>query len=194
VIGLRSQFGTSLFLAFVIVLVSSMAAAVAARRAGAAGRSGREAAARVLAAGAVLVTIVATALPRRFGIETDGDLVLQLGRGGLREWRNLFVDPLTLASIELVANILLYSAIGFTMTIAWYRKRRFVVIACVLLSVLVETAQYLVLGRVAAVDDVLLNMVGAVIGYLAAVMVFAVGDRSRRRLPSGRRLRGREAG
>jgi len=142
----------------------------------------------------VVATVVATALPRSLAIETDGDLVLQLGGGGLGEWRNLFNDPPSLASIEWAANILLYVAVGFTMVVAWFQQRRFVLPACLLLSVLIEIAQFLVLGRVGALDDVLLNMGGAVIGYLAAVFLFAVGDRRHTQHVRGRRLRSQVSG
>jgi len=171
VIGLRSQFGPSLVLVLVVTMLAVPAAVMAARRASATGGSPLRAAARVLAAGAVTATIVATALPRRLGIETDGDLVLRLGAGGLRSWRVLFDDPTSLASVELVSNVLLYGAVGFTMTLGWFGQRRFVLPTCLTLSVLIEAVQWGLLGRVAALDDVVLNGAGALIGYLVAVVV-----------------------
>ena len=174
-IGLRSQFGPSLVLVALIAAIALPFVWSAARRASATGGSLSGAAARVLAGAAVMATIVATALPRTFGLETDGDLVLGLGRGGLGEWRILFDDPTSLASIELLANVLLYVAVGFTATLGWFRQRRFVLPACLALSVLIEAAQYGLLGRVAALDDVVLNGAGALIGYLAAVAIVGSG-------------------
>lgn len=184
-IGLRSNFGPSLVLVVLLAGMASAAAIVAARRAVAKGRSPVVAAARALAVGAVAATVVSTALPRRWAIESDGDLVLDLGRGGLGDWRILFVEPASLASIQLVANILLYAAVAFTLTLGWYRYRRWVVPSCVLLSVLVEAVQFSMLGRVAALDDVVLNGAGAVTGYLVAMTLIRL-----RRWPateSGRR-------
>lgn len=167
-IGLRSNFGPSLALTAVTVVVALIAAAIVARRCHHAGLPWLDAAARVLAWGSVAAVIVATALPRRIGIETGGDLVLELGRAGLGDWRRFFDDPLSLQSIQLVANMLLYAAAGFTMVVGWYRLRYRVVPICLALSVMIETAQFLVLGRVAALDDVLLNVAGAALGYFAA--------------------------
>lgn len=186
-IGLRSQFGLSLFLVAIVVTTAVLAAAVAAARAPAGGGAKRTAAARVLAAGALTVTLVATALPQRLGIATDGDLVFRLGAGGLGNWRILFEDPTSLASVELVGNVLLYTAICFTLTLGWYAHRWLVLPVCVALSVLIETVQYLVLGRVAALDDVVLNGAGAAVGHLVAMAVMrsraiagegAAGDRA----------------
>ena len=174
-LGLRSQFGPSLILVAVVVTVAVVAAAIAARRAAAAGGSPLGAAARALAAGAVAATILATALPKRLAIETDGDLVLRLGQGGLGDWHILFDDPTSLASVELVANVGLYATVAFTMTLGWFRQRRFVLPVCLALSVLIEAAQYLVLGRVAALDDVLLNGAGAAVGYLGALALTRAG-------------------
>jgi hypothetical protein len=166
--GLRSNFGQSLALVAIVAAIAVVAALVAARRASAGGSSPLGPAARILAAGAVGAMIVSTALPRRLAIETDGDLVLELGRGGLGDWRVLFDDPNSLASVELIGNVLLYVPIGLTMTLGWFRQRRFVLPACIALSLLIEAAQYTVLGRVAALDDVLLNAAGAALGILIA--------------------------
>ena len=166
--GLRSNFGWSLALVALVASITVVAAIVAARRASAGGSSPIAPAARILAAGAVGATIVSTALPRGLAIETDGDLVLELGRGGLSDWRVLSDDPNSLASVELIGNVLLYVAIGLTITLGWFRQRRFVLPACLALSIVIEAAQYTVLGRVAALDDVLLNGAGAAIGILLA--------------------------
>ena len=75
--------------------------------------------------------------------------------------------------------MLLYAAAGFTMVAGWYRLRYGVVPICLALSVMIETSQFLVLGRVAALDDVLLNVVGAALGYLAAEVFTRLGFRVR---------------
>jgi hypothetical protein len=177
VVGLRSNFGLSLLLAAGTVVASALLAAVVAHRRRAAGRPWFAPVARVLAGGAVVVILVTTALPSRFAIESDGDLVLSLGRAGLGDWRQFFDDPVSLASIELVANVALYAPVAFTMVLGWYRLRSAVLPACLALSIGIEATQFLVLGRVGALDDVVLNVAGAGLGYGAAQLLIHFGSR-----------------
>jgi len=117
-IGLQSNFGPSLALAAVVALSTSLAALVVAWRRHAAGDPWQAPAARVFAIGAIIVVIAATALRRRFGIDTDGDLVLRLGRAGLADWRVAFRDPGSLPAIQLFSNVLLHAPVGFGLRVA----------------------------------------------------------------------------
>lgn len=168
VIGLRSQFALSIIVVLVVGIVAVAATSISVGRARSAGLPWIASAARIMAAASVVTTLAATAMPRRLAIEADGDLALQLGRGGLGDWSILFNDPTSLASIALLGNVLLYVPVAFTTVVGWYRWRRLVLPVCLALSIGIEMVQYLALGRVAALDDIVLNMTGAVIGYVAA--------------------------
>lgn len=169
-IGLRSNFGLSLTLVLVVVGLTAAGGLLAFRRASDT-TSRWTTLARILTIGAVAATLAATALPRRWAIETDGDLVLRPGRGGLGNWRVLFDEPNSLASIELVGNVALYAAIGFTAALGWSRRRPLVLLFGLLLSIAIEWIQFAWLGRVAALDDVVLNAAGLAAGWLIAVVL-----------------------
>jgi hypothetical protein len=168
--GLLSQFGFNLALAAAVVVLSGAAASIVAVRRRREGRPRWPAVARVLTAGAVPLILVTTALPNGWPIRwvPGGDLVLEPGTGGLRTWAtDLSEFPQTLASILLVANVALYVPLAFFAVIGWggrYRGR--ILLGCLVLSLTVELVQYAGLEGVAATDDVLLNMLGAVSGYL----------------------------
>jgi len=49
------------------------------------------------------------------------------------------------------------------------RRRHLEPIICLGLSVSIETIQFLALGRVAPLDDVVPNVSGALVGYVAAI-------------------------
>ncbi len=180
-IGLRSNFGLSLTLVLAIVAVTAAGGLLTLRWSSVATNRWM-ALARVLSMGAVAVTLAATALPRRWAIETDGDLVLRPGRGGLGDWPVLLSNPTSLASVELVGNVALYVAIGFTATLGWYRRRHVVLLLGLALSLAIESIQFAWLGRVAALDDVILNGAGLVAGWLIAIALA--------RLPIGRAFDG----
>lgn len=173
--GLFSQFDDSLVIAVSVVVVTLVAAAGIGFRTRQSGRSWRVPVARVLTVGSVAVAVVATALPRSgFRIERDGDLVMTPGRGGLGDLGQVAADPTSLAAVLLFANVLLYVPTAFMATLGWLHRHRRVLPGCLLLSIVVETGQYTVLGRVATVDDVILNTAGAVTGYVAALAVARV--------------------
>lgn len=175
-IGLRSNFGASLLGAAVAFAIAVVAAGVVARRRSAAGRPWLTEAARVLTVGAVVVVIVATALPRSLVVER-GDLVLELGRAGLADWRSAFANPGSLPSLQLFSNALLYVPVGFGLAVGWVHRRRLAIPLCAGLSVGIETLQYFVLDRVAALDDVVLNVSGAIVGWLAGLLFVRIADR-----------------
>lgn len=85
--------------------------------------------------------------------------------------------------MNLVGNVILFIPFGtvvalLTRTGAFLRVLTGTVLGFAL-SVSIETVQYL-LGRVADVDDVILNTAGAFLGALAAAVVLALGQPSRR--------------
>ena len=170
--GLVSNYALSLKLALVLALLSGGIALTVAGRSRAEGKRPTRPASRVLAIGSALVIAVATGLPydlpyRREGF---GDLVLTPGRGGLSEWRVILERPDSLAAVLLVFNVLLYIPLAFFGVLGW--KRPAVVLgACLSLSLLVEASQYFVTARTASLDDVLLNMGGAVVGAMLAGLV-----------------------
>lgn len=169
-LGFLSQFAAPFLTCLVLAVgVASTAIAVAARR-GDDGRRRLRLAARVLAVGAALVVVIATNAPDSWppSFSGDGDLVLSLGRGGLREWRVLLEEPDSLAAVLLVANVLLYVPLGFFARIGWQRTLP-VLLCAALLSALVEALQWQALGRVGSTDDFLLNFAGALVGLILAL-------------------------
>ena len=129
--------------------------------------------AQILMAGSVVVTVVATALPREPRLVGDGDLVLVPGRGGLGNLDQILADPTSLAGLLVLANIVLYLPIAFFAVLGYHAYRRLVLAGCLALSVMVEATQYLALGRVATIDDVILNMLGAALGFVLAYQLIA---------------------
>lgn len=80
-------------------------------------------------------------------------------RGNSLDWSSLSV-------VNLLGNLLLFLPIGFLLPAVYPRQRRFyrVFLLSFLGILVVEVLQYF-FGRVADVDDVLLNSIGIVIGY-----------------------------
>lgn len=177
--GLLSNFSLALKIAlFVGAAFTAVALAVAAgfRRAG---RPALKPASRVLAFGSAIVIAVATGMPQEFPFVRQGigDLELALGKGGLSDWRVILEDPNSLAAVLLVANVVLYMPLAFFATIGWPGRSGRVLLGCLFLSVVVEAAQLIVLGRVASLDDVLLNMGGAIVGLVIGLPVAGAARR-----------------
>jgi hypothetical protein len=168
---LVSHYAFSLKLAVYVAVVTSVVAAVFILRS----RDARHAirpVSRVLAVGWVLVIAVATGLPRDWPPDWGaGDLELIPGTGGLSKWRDVIHEPNTLDALLLVLNVFLYIPLAFFLMLAWPRRPGRVLAACVGLSLLVEIAQLVVLDGVTAVDDVFLNMAGAVTGVVLGLAV-----------------------
>jgi hypothetical protein len=171
--GLLSQFGVNLVAAALVTSLSVSLAVVLAVRRRRQRRPALPDAARVLAIGSVVLILVTTALPNEWPIRwvSDGDLILQPGMGGLRTWRaELARFPQTLASILLVANVVVYMPLTFFGVIGWGRRALGpLLLASLGISVFVEAMQYLGLGRVAATDDVIVNMLGGLFGVLLSL-------------------------
>lgn len=68
--------------------------------------------------------------------------------------------------LNLMANILLFVPIGFTLPLlrSTAIKLRQVIVAGIILSVTIEFAQFF-LGRRADIDDLILNVLGIIVGY-----------------------------
>lgn len=79
----------------------------------------------------------------------------------------------TLARAAVVANVLLFAPIGFFGQLLRRRCPLTIAAVALALSVAIEAVQFET-GRVADVDDVILNGVGALLGALAAAMVTAL--------------------
>lgn len=126
---------------------------------------------RVLAVGSAIVIFVATGLPRDWPLDWGGgDLKLRLGDGGLADWEHVIREPNSLAALLIVLNVALYIPLGFFAVLGWRRHVTGVLAACLFVSIGVEVAQLFVLSGIAATDDVLLNMAGAVAGVILGVM------------------------
>lgn len=135
----------------------------------------------MLALGSAIVVVIATALPRdwppRFA---PGDLALELGRGGLSDWRVLYEHPDSLSAVLLLANVLLYIPLAIFGVVGWPRHGFLVWAGCVALSLGVESAQLLFLDGVASTDDVILNVGGATVGAVSGAVLVARGRAKRR--------------
>jgi VanZ family protein len=176
--GLLSQFGDSVGAVLVVMSVSAVVAAVVAIRRARSGYKWLSPVARILTAGSALVVAAATATPFSSGFSPDGDLVLAPGGAGLGDLDQIVADPTSLAAILLLSNILLYVPLAFFAAISFHPRRHLALVVCLALSLAAETTQYLLLERVAATDDLILNMVGSLIGYALASMLFRRSSRA----------------
>lgn len=84
------------------------------------------------------------------------------------DFRDIAMNTFNHSFVNLVGNILLFMPLGFLYSLS--RKRKVAFLEIFLLSlgttVLIETLQYLFLtSRRADVDDIILNLVGGLIGY-----------------------------
>lgn len=79
-------------------------------------------------------------------------------------------DLLTMSSSQVIGNLLIFAVLGFLGPLRFRALASLPrVLACAgLASLLIETTQYLVLDRVASVDDVLLNTAGAGLAALVS--------------------------
>jgi len=174
--ALSSQFGHSLSLAIITAVVVLMTMALVARRVAGEGRPVHPDVFRVAALGWAVVIVVATALPQVWPprLSADGDLVLEVGRGGLGEWRAILDDPLSWTSFLLVANVAVYVPFGFLGVLGWPARAAQVVLAGTVISLLVEISHFTLTERVASTDDVILNATGVVLGAALAVAAVRV--------------------
>jgi hypothetical protein len=178
--GLWDTFGTPLRLATLAALLTLVAIAVAASR----GRRPMIAAGRAGLAGSILVVVLATALPRERPFVGPGERVLALGEGSLDGWRVILDAPGSLAAVVLIASVLLYIPVGFFGGLVHPDHPGWVMTGALALSVLVEAWQLWVIGGLASTDDVLLNLVGAAIGFGLALLLHRRLDDDRAHRPA----------
>ena len=96
---------------------------------------------------------------------------------GLPRW-------ITFDRIEFGANVVMFMPIGFFGALALARARWLILPAAVGASVVIETVQaYRMPERVGTPDDVIANSLGALLGYLLAVVVIAIIRSRMRRRP-----------
>lgn len=84
----------------------------------------------------------------------------------LRDLAQLAGAPLDVVVVQLVGNLLVFAAAGALLPLryAWFRSLPRVLLLGAVGSTVIETLQYVLgLGRVSAVDDVLVNAAGAVL-------------------------------
>jgi hypothetical protein len=170
------QYGLSIVFSAIIVLAFSCLGWLVARQCRQAGRPALVPTARTLALGALLLILAATALPYRLpppGFRGYVPVNLTLGRGGLTDWRAVFEDPVSTRALLFDGNVLLYFPFASFATIGWPHRRATILIGSFILCCLVELVQFEWLSRTAAIDDVVLNMVGAVAGVIVGSAVAA---------------------
>ena len=86
----------------------------------------------------------------------------------LRTVRSYFTRPIgTLFVINIIANVLMFSPLGFCLPLFWRRFQKWwkLLIIGTVFSMGIETAQLFV-GRSVDVDDVILNAAGVMLGYV----------------------------
>lgn len=115
----------------------------------------------------VVLVVVATGLPTHWSSGSGGaDLRLAPGHGGLGKAGLQLLRGSPGAAAQLfVLNGLVYVPLGAALAWRWPSRGRALVVPLVV-SIAVECTQYLMLDRVAATDDVVLNVGGAVVGWL----------------------------
>lgn len=81
--------------------------------------------------------------------------------------------------VNIVGNILAFSPFGFFLPLLNKSYRKFYVIAflSILFSLIIESSQFLLKVGVFDVDDILMNSVGGILGYLAFYISYAVCKR-----------------
>lgn len=131
---------------------------------------------------AALTVLVATALPQSWPpIVERGDLEPAPMGDTLGRLPEIVAAPGSLAATLLVLNAAIYVPVGWSTVLVLGRRRR-ALVAGTVLSILVEMIQFLVLGRVAATDDVIINAVGCFVGAVVALPIERTTALRRRKL------------
>jgi len=170
--GFLRYFGSNIVASGVIAGISAVVALVFAIDAHHKGRAVLRPTSRILAVGSAAAIVAATLLPLRWpGRFFTGDLELTPFHGTLAFWQqSLSRFPDTLPSVLLVVNLAIYVPLGVFVVLGWGTGLRSI-LACVLLSLTVETAQYAIVGGHAETDDIILNTLGALTGVFIAAVV-----------------------
>ena len=82
-------------------------------------------------------------------------------------------------------NVVIYVPFGFFAVLAWPERQGLVLVAALAISVFVETMQLAFLDRIAATDDVVLNVTGAALGWFAGLVALRLAGRGDRARESG---------
>ncbi len=181
------EYALSFALSVLVVIASAIVAWRVARRCARDGDPALVPTARVLAVGGLFLILATTAVPYIWPPpELQGfvGIKLSLGSAGLDDWLKLFTDPISKAALLFVGNVLLYVPVSLFGTVGWANRRAAVLLGCVLVSCLVELVQYQWLHRTAAVDDVVLNTAGAVLGSVTGWLTIRWDERRRRPWPT----------
>lgn len=95
---------------------------------------------------------------------------------------------ITFSLVESLANVLMFVPVGLLGSLAMRRHNYLVVVFAAAASGLIELVQLVVLpNRVASLQDVRANAIGALLGFLLAIPALRKRRRSRRRYRQGRR-------
>lgn len=180
--GLLSSFLPAIVLASTLLALGVLVTVVRTIRP----HEGRRPAARGLAIASLLTLLAAMLSPWSWPPEREGwgDLVLRPGDDSLGRLGVLHTDPTSLAAVLLVLNVALFVPFPCFSVLGWGRPRAVLFIAA-MVSISIEAAQFVALSRVAATDDVILNMLGALLGIGFGVLVS--GHRSASVLTNRRR-------
>jgi hypothetical protein len=177
VVGLRSNFLAAIVVVSVLVAIGVVVTLVMTRRSPARVRS----VARGLTVVSVVAVVAATVAPRSWPPERDGwgDLVLRPGGDSLGRLDVLLHDPASLAAWLIVLNVALFVPLACFGFLGWGSQGTVLLVA-IAVSVGIEILQLAAFARIASTDDVILNLVGAVVGIgLGRLIAPAVSARSR---------------
>ncbi|WP_273835845.1 VanZ family protein [Guptibacillus sedimenti] len=77
---------------------------------------------------------------------------------------------------NIIGNILLFMPLGFLMPLVSKKGKSFLIIGIIgfLTSTIIELLQYFVAHRIFDIDDILLNALGALVGYVAYHFVLII--------------------
>ncbi|HUL85787.1 MAG TPA: hypothetical protein VLX89_09795 [Actinomycetota bacterium] len=176
---LRSEYGADLALAAAVVGLGFLVAAVVIYRRREDRAEALAAIARIFAIGGAGLILASSAITvgrpigGRFGATPGGDV--------LRTWASdLARFPRTVASILLVANVVLYFLVGLLGVVGWGSEARArIFVACIVLSLYVGFTRFTFVGGIASTDDLILNGLSALLGiFLGTVVDRAITARS----------------
>ena len=156
------------------VLISCGTLAVAAIVGVRAKREGERGATQVARAGAVGFALAAFAATTMNGVGSGGGFQWTIGEAGLRTWSaDLARFPETVQSVLLVGNVAVYVPLGICLAIGWPRRRLSAIIVAALVPISVEVLQSLALRGVGSSDDIILNLLGIMVGWSVGVLASA---------------------
>ena len=170
----RQNFGDRMLVAAIVLLVTAIAAAVAARRPGPFSRLERAAqVSRVCSVGFVAAAVVATTN----GIGSGQGFIWGIGNGGLNA-ADLARFPHTIQSVLLVGNVLLFIPFGLSAALGWPQHSARSLLVALAVPIVIEFLQLVVLQGVASADDIILNATGVLTGWLLGRAVVALLSRT----------------